>query len=75
MQVPEKGDLVYLNISLISGHKQAGVTPAIVLSPKLFNKGNFIVVCPITKQKKYPIEVELNADLPIEGVVLTDQGI
>lgn len=74
MQIPKKGDLVYLNFSPKSGHEHAGVRPAIVLSPQLFNKGKFLVICPITKQKKgYPFEIELNDGLPIEGVVLTDQ--
>lgn len=74
MQIPEKGDLVYLNFSPQSDSEQAGVRPAIVLSPKLFNQGKFLVVCPITSQiKNYPFEVELPNNLVIKGVILTDQ--
>lgn len=75
MQVPDKGDLVYLNFNPQSRHEQAGHRPALVLSPKLFNEATkFAVVCPITKQVKgYPFEVELPDGLAVGGVILTDQ--
>jgi len=70
----EQGDLIYINFSPQSGHEQRGVRPAIVLSPSLFNKGKFLAVCPITNEKKgYPFEVELPDNLPVYGVILTDQ--
>ncbi|QKY71382.1 type II toxin-antitoxin system PemK/MazF family toxin [Lentibacillus sp. CBA3610] len=72
--VLEQGDLIYINFSPQSGHEQRGMRPAIVLSPSLFNQGAFIAVCPITKEKKgYPFEIELPDDLPVYGVILTDQ--
>lgn len=72
--IPEKGDLVYLNFSPQSGHEQAGHRPAIVLSPKVFNAGRFLVACPITsKTKGYPFEVKIPTGLKIQGVILTDQ--
>jgi mRNA interferase MazF len=75
MQMPERGDLVYVNFNPQSGHEQAGTRPGIVLSPKPFNEvTGFAVVCPITRQQKgYPFEVVLPSGLAIEGVVLTDQ--
>lgn len=75
MQVPDRGDLVYLDFNPQAGHEQAGRRPAIVLSPKAFNAiTHFAVVCPITRQEKgYPFEVKLPVGLPIEGVILTDQ--
>jgi mRNA interferase MazF len=75
MQVPDRGDLVYVNFTPRSGHEQAGRRPGIVLSPKPFNqKTGFAVLCPITRQKKgYPFEVELQPGLAIEGVILADQ--
>ncbi|MDW0118127.1 type II toxin-antitoxin system PemK/MazF family toxin [Sporosarcina thermotolerans] len=74
-QVPNRGDLVYLNFSPQSGHEQRGRRPAIVLSPKSFNDlTGFSVVCPITTQQKgYPFEVEIPYGLAINGVILTDQ--
>ncbi|BAB07440.1 type II toxin-antitoxin system PemK/MazF family toxin [Halalkalibacterium halodurans] len=75
MPVPDRGNLVYVDFNPQSGHDQAGTRPAIVLSPKLFNKNTgFAVVCPITRQQKgYPFEIEIPPGLPIEGVILTDQ--
>jgi len=82
-EIPERGDLIVLNFNPQAGHEQAGRRNTIVLSPKAFNKATgFIVVCPITNQKKgYPFEVALpdegipldNGGYPITGVVLTDQ--
>ena len=59
--IPKRGDLIVLNFNPQAGHEQAGRRNAIVLSPKEFNElTGFIVVCPITNQKKnYPFEVNL----------------
>lgn len=75
MSTPDRGDLVYVNFNPQSGHEQAGIRPAIVLSPISFNRiTGFVVVCPITRQQKsYPFEVALPSGLAIEGVILTDQ--
>ena len=82
-EIPERGDLIVLNFNPQAGHEQSGRRNAIVLSPKAFNKATgFIVVCPITNQKKeYPFEVDLpdegisldDSGFPITGVILTDQ--
>lgn len=80
--IPKRGDLIVLNFNPQAGHEQAGRRNAIVLSPKEFNEmTGFIVVCPITNQKKdYPFEVQLPKEgvplaggYPITGVILTDQ--
>ncbi|HOQ76078.1 MAG TPA: type II toxin-antitoxin system PemK/MazF family toxin [Thermoclostridium sp.] len=81
--IPDRGAFIVLDFTPKAGHEQAGRRIAIVLSPKDFNdRTGFIVVCPITNQKKgYPFEVEIPADGispdgpgdPITGVVLTDQ--
>lgn len=79
---PGRGDLIVLNFNPQAGHEQAGRRNAIVLSPKEFNElTGFIVVCPITSQKKnYPFEVDLPTEgvalsegFPVTGVILTDQ--
>jgi mRNA interferase MazF len=72
---PSRGDLVSLHFSPQAGHEQAGHRPGIVLSPQSFNQATgFVVVCPITNQKKgYPFEVELPSGLVFQGVILTDQ--
>lgn len=73
--IPDRGDLVYIDLNPQTGHEQAGSHPAIVLSPQLFNQTTgFAVVCPITRQSKgYPFEVRLPKDRAIEGVILVDQ--
>lgn len=58
-----------------AGHEQAGIRPAVVLSPQTYNeRSSLIVVVPITRQiKGYPFEVVLPTGLPVHGAVLSDQ--
>ena len=72
--IPERGDIVWINFDPQSGHEQKGKRPAIVLSPKEYNKKVGLgLFCPITsKIKKYPFEVEISSK-KINGVVLSDQ--
>jgi mRNA interferase MazF len=72
--VPRRGDIVWLNFNPQAGHEQAGKRPAIVLSPKEYNrKTSLIIACPITsKVKGYPFEVRLEGN-KIDGVILSDQ--
>lgn len=72
---PERGDIVWLQFDPQAGHEQAGKRPALVLSPKEYNqKTGLALFCPVTsKVKGYPFEVRLPEELPIEGVILTDQ--
>jgi mRNA interferase MazF len=72
---PDDGDIVWLDFNPQSGHEQAGRRPAIVLSPRIYNrKAGLCVVCPITNQPKgYPFEVPLPSGLNVGGVALSDQ--
>ncbi|MBI4370781.1 MAG: endoribonuclease MazF [Elusimicrobia bacterium] len=75
---PDRGDIVWLEFNPQSGHEQAGHRPALVLSPKSYNKKvGLALVCPITSQiKGYPFEVPAPAGaggLKMAGVVLSDQ--
>jgi mRNA interferase MazF len=58
-----------------AGHEQAGIRPAVVLSPLAYNeRSSLIVVVPVTRQiRGYPFEVVLPAGLPVNGAVLSDQ--
>jgi len=58
IDIPDRGAFVVLDFNPQAGHEQAGKI-AIVLSPRAFNqKTGFMVVCPITNQKKgYPSTV------------------
>lgn len=72
--IPDRGDIVWLNFSPQQGHEQAGVRPAIILSPKSYNQSSkLMLACPITsKVKRYPFEVRVRTK-KIDGVVLADQ--
>ena len=72
--VPDRRDIVWINLNPARGHEQADVRPALVLSPKTYNqKTGLMVICPITSQvKQYPFEVAI-VGKKITGVVLSDQ--
>jgi len=72
--VPSRGDIIWLNFNPQAGHEQAGKRPALVLSPKEYNKKtSLIIACPITsKIKGYPFEVRVVSQ-KIDGVILSDQ--
>ena len=73
--IPNRGDIVWLNFNPQAGHEQAGKRPAIVISPKQYNaRVGLALFQPITsKQKGYPFEVALPKNIPITGVILSDQ--
>lgn len=75
VRVPERGDLVWLQFNPQAGSEQAGHRPALVISPKSYNrKVGLALVCPITSRVKgYPFEVELPADVEAQGAILCDQ--
>jgi mRNA interferase MazF len=57
--VPERGDFVWLDLRPPRGHQQTGHRPALVLTPKLYNrKTGLCIICPATRHAKgYPFEV------------------
>lgn len=72
---PKRGDIVRMDFDPQSGHEQAGHRPALVLSPKAYNrKVGLMLCCPITSHiKGYPFEVDLKGESGFGGVVLADQ--
>lgn len=72
---PDRGDIVWLEFNPQAGSEQAGHRPALVISPRSYNrKVGLALVCPITSRVKgYPFEVELPAGLETKGAILTDQ--
>jgi mRNA interferase MazF len=73
--VPERGDVVWITFNPQAGHEQAVRRPAVVLSPKAYNgKVGPALLCPFTSQVKgYPFEVAIPEELPVNGVMLSDQ--
>jgi mRNA interferase MazF len=72
---PERGDIVWITLNPQARHEQAGRRPALVISPRAYNDiVGLALLCPITSHiKGYPYEVLLPDNLPIRGVILSDQ--
>ena len=72
--VPERGDVVWIDLDPQIGHEQKGRRPALVLSPAAYNgRVGLALLCPITNQVKgYPFEVALPERQAVTGVVLAD---
>ena len=73
--VPDRGDVVWLRFDPQAGHEQTGRRPAVVLSPRAYNrKVGLALLFPVTSQVKgYPFEVPLQLGSKLEGVILADQ--
>jgi mRNA interferase MazF len=73
--VPERGDVVWLDLDPQAGHEQSGHRPVFVLSPAAYNgKTGLMLCCPITTQVKgYPFEVAIEGTTKVRGVILADQ--
>jgi mRNA interferase MazF len=72
--IPDTADLVWLTFDPQAGREQAGLRPALVLSPMAYNrKAGLALVCPVTSQiKGYPFEVPVPSGYGVTGVVLAD---
>ena len=72
--VPDFGDIIWMDFDPSAGHEQAGHRPALVLSPRRYNRRTRLLVCVlITSQVKgYPFEVRLRHP-SVRGVALSDQ--
>jgi mRNA interferase MazF len=73
--IPERGDVVWIDMQPQAGHEQSGRRPAIVLSPTSYSaKVGLAVFCPITNQiKRYPFEVRIPSGFKVSGAILSDQ--
>ena len=72
---PDRGDIVWVDFDPQAGHEQAGRRPALIISPRSYNrKVGLALLCPITSRRKgYPFETPLPKDMKVSGVVLADQ--
>ena len=73
--IPDRGDFVWMNFSPQSGREQAGLRPALTLTPRVYNRmAGLALFCPVrSRAKGWLFEVPLPPGLPIEGVILVDQ--
>ncbi len=74
MELPDRGDLIWLLFSPHAGSEQAGRRPGIVLSPRVYHEhSRLAIVCPISRRERgWMTEVRLPAGLPVSGVILVD---
>ena len=73
--VPDTCDLVWIDFNPQKGHERAGRRPALVLSPRAYNRIGLALVCPVSNQAKgYPFEVPLPQGGAVRGVVLSDHA-
>ncbi len=72
--IPSRSDVIWIDFDPQKGHEQSGRRPAVVLSPKGYNRNaSLMLACPITtKIKGYPFEVRIKTG-KIDGVILADQ--
>jgi len=73
--IPDRGDIIWIELNPQAGHEQAGHRPCLVISPKAYNeKVGLVLLCPITNQVKgYPFEVLIPEGFEVSGVILSDQ--
>lgn len=72
--VPDRGDLVWIELNPQKGHEQAGRRPCLVLSPRAYNrKTGLCILCPATRHAKgYAFEVCNPSEDVSESIVLAD---
>lgn len=73
--VPDRGDIISLNYDPATGREIGKVRPALVITPKAYNRQiGLALVCPITTRVSgYPFEVALPAGGKAVGAVLADR--
>jgi len=74
-ELPEAGDLVWVDLRPTLGREQAGVRPALILTSGEFHAWNATaIVCPVTRNvDPWPTKVVLPQGLAIAGAILADQ--
>jgi len=73
--IPDRGDVVWIDLDPSLGHEQAGRRPGLIMSSQKYHqKVGLAIVCPITsKAKGYPFEVPIPEGFKVKGVILSDQ--
>ena len=76
--IPDRGDVLNLDLDPVKGHEQRGKRPVLVLSVSEFNRFGLILVCPITQgggfAREHGFAVPLSgAGTRTQGIVLCNQ--
>mgnify|MGYP003877942527 CR=1 FL=1 len=74
-ELPDAGDIVWVDLDPVRGTEQVGQRPALVLTSRLFHQhSRRAIVCPITSNlKPWPTKVILPEGVGIKGAILVDQ--
>jgi len=72
---PDAGDVIWLDLMQPVGNEQAGRRPALVLSPRTFNRlTGRCIACPITRRDRdWSFQVPIPEGHKVSGVVQADQ--
>jgi mRNA-degrading endonuclease toxin of MazEF toxin-antitoxin module len=75
VDLPDAGDIVWVDLDPVRGSEQAGARPALVLTSRAFHElSRKAIVCPITSNlDPWPTKVPLPPGLDITGAILVDQ--
>ena len=68
-----RGDIVKVNMNPTKGHEQGEYRPALVMNDIPLPGGVSILLPITTKQKTYPLEVQLDQRTKTQGVILCFQ--
>lgn len=73
--IPQRGDIVWIELDSSQGAEMRKTRPALVVSPLSYNKKvGLALFCPITgHQKGYPFEVVLTLQNDVKSIILADQ--
>ncbi len=63
----DRGDVVVVPLDPASGHEQRGIRPALVLTPRAFNRLGDVLVAPITQGGDYSRHAGFAVDLAGAG--------
>jgi mRNA interferase ChpB len=77
--IPDRGDVLHLDLDPVKGHEQRGKRYVLVLSVAEFNRYGLVLVCPVTQGGEFAREhgfaVSLSgAGTRAQGVVLCHQA-
>lgn len=74
-ELPDAGDIVWVELNPVRGSEQAGMRPAVVLTARVFHaQSRRAIICPITSNlTPWPTKVLLPDGLQISGAILVDQ--
>ncbi|KKW01735.1 MAG: transcriptional modulator of MazE/toxin MazF [Parcubacteria group bacterium GW2011_GWA1_49_11] len=72
--IPERGDIVKLDLSPTKGHEQSGYRPMLVVTLKKYNHlSGLMLICPITRTVRDGMFEVLINTAKARGVALSDQ--